>query len=323
MKDKKSLLMIIDILNEYTDSDHILTCNELIDKVKTKYKLELDRRTVYYDINLLIDFGYDISTYADNKKGYYLASREFDKSQIFLLCNAIHASNFIPKDASNELIDKLLKTQNKYVAEEFRDNVYVENSKKKENKDFFYNIEILSEAIRDHKTISFDYTEYNFKKELVKKNEKSYIVSPYYLISDGNLMFLVARFKGFKDLSHYRIDRIKNIEFADAVYEKLKEKQDAYKYAKNKTYMYSGEEIEVTLKCKNSVLNSLIDVFGKEIIIKENKDDYFIATVKTTDLGMYHLALHFVDSIEILEPKELRNKVKQSIINASIKYKQQ
>lgn len=34
MKDKKTLLMIIDILNEYTDSDHILTCNELINKVK-------------------------------------------------------------------------------------------------------------------------------------------------------------------------------------------------------------------------------------------------------------------------------------------------
>lgn len=67
MKDKRSLLMIIDILNEYTDLDHILTCNELIDKVKAKYKLELDRRTVYYDINLLIDFGYDISTYVDNK----------------------------------------------------------------------------------------------------------------------------------------------------------------------------------------------------------------------------------------------------------------
>lgn len=134
-------------------------------------------------------------------------------------------------------------------------------------------------------------------------------------------MFLVARFKGFKDFSHYRIDRIKNIEFADAEYEKLKEKQDAYKYAKNKTYMYSGEEIEVTLKCKNSALNSLIDVFGKEIRIKENKDDYFVATVKTTELGMYHLALHFVDNIEILDPKDLRNKVKNSLMNAYSKYK--
>lgn len=320
MKDKRTLLMIIDILNEYTDSDHFLTCNEIIDKVKAKYDLKLDRRTVYYDINLLIDFGYDISTYTDNKQGYYLASREFDKSQIFLLCNAIHASNFIPKDSSKELINNLLKTQNKYVVDEFKNNVFIENNKKKENKDFFYNIEIISEAIKDQKVISFDYTEYNFKKELIIKNKKPYIVSPYYLIFDGNIMFLVARFKGFKDFSHYRIDRIKNIKFVDDKYEKLKEKQDAYKYAKNKTYMYSGEEIEVTLKCKNIAINSLIDVFGKEILIKDNKSDYFIASVKTTELGMYHLALHFVDSIEILDPKELRNKVKKSLLEAIKKY---
>ena len=51
--------------------------------------------------------------------GYYLQEKQFDKAEILLLCNAIHASHFISKKQSNRLIKKLLKTQSKYEAKEF------------------------------------------------------------------------------------------------------------------------------------------------------------------------------------------------------------
>ena len=37
MKAKHSLLMIIDILSEYTDVEHILSCNELIRLIDGEY----------------------------------------------------------------------------------------------------------------------------------------------------------------------------------------------------------------------------------------------------------------------------------------------
>lgn len=321
MKNKQTLLMILDILNENTDSEHILACNEIIRKIDANYDIKVDRRTIYSDINLLIDYGYDISTYEDNGKGYYLASRPFDKSQILLLCNAVHSSNFIPKKLSDELINKLLNTQNKYVNKEYKENVYVENSKKKDNKELFLNIEIISEAIRDHKTISFNYTEYDFDKKLITRNKKPYIVSPYYMITDNNVMFLVGKFSSFKELTHFRLDRIKDIKISNIEYEELKNRKDAYEYAKNKTYMYAGDEIKVKLKCKKVALDSLIDIFGIDINIIKVEKDYFITTVKTTEQGMYHLALHFVNTIEVLEPLELRKKVKNALDDASKKYK--
>lgn len=321
MTDKKSLLMIIDILNEYTDSEHFLTCSELINKINGKYDTKLNRKIIYRDINQLLSLGYDISTYKDNGKGYCLLSRDFDESQILLLCNVVHASNFIPKSSSNELIDKLLKTQSKYVRDNYKNMVYFENSKKKENKEFFLNIETIAEAIKEHKTISFNYTEYNFNKEIVTKNSKPYTVSPYYMISDGSLMFLVAKFHKNIAFTHFRLDRIKNIKFSKQKYEELKGIKDPYEYARNKIYMYSGDETNIKIKCKNSALDSLIDIFGKNINIIERTKDYFITVIKTTELGMYHLALHYMDSIEVLSPIELRKIVGDSLKAACNRYK--
>ena len=182
MQDKKtSVLALLKILEEHSDENHVLTQPKLLELLETIYHVSLDRRTLYKNVEMLTDFGYDISTYSDNGKGYYLRERQFETSEISLLCNAIHSSNYIPNSSSKELINKLLSTQSKYYKNDFKSTVFVENANKKDNKDFFLNIEIISEAIKERKTISFNYTRYNLKKQLENRREELYVLSPYYL----------------------------------------------------------------------------------------------------------------------------------------------
>ena len=114
-------LAILEILKEHTDEDHLLYANDIISLVKKKYDLDLERRTLYTNIETLKDFGYEILNDPKSKKGYYLAEREFDKGEILLLCNAVHASHFISSKQSDDMISKLLKTQSKHLSKEHLD----------------------------------------------------------------------------------------------------------------------------------------------------------------------------------------------------------
>ena len=119
MENKKtSVFAILSILQEESDADHILSQPQLIQKLENQYGIKIDRRTLYTNIEMLQDFGYDISTFSDNGKGYYLCERQFEPSQVNVLCNAIHSSSFIPPKSSKDLIDKLLGTQSKYFKED-------------------------------------------------------------------------------------------------------------------------------------------------------------------------------------------------------------
>ena len=113
--DKKTALLAILKILEDTDENNPITREEIEDKLKHNYDINVDRRTIYDKIAILEDFGYEISKplRSDRQSGYYLLSRSFEPSEIKLLCNAVHSSKFIPFNYSKDLIKKLLYTQSK------------------------------------------------------------------------------------------------------------------------------------------------------------------------------------------------------------------
>ena len=322
MADKKtSVLALLKILEENSDENHILTQPDLIGLLDTIYHLELDRRTLYKNIEMLQDFGYDISTYSENGKGYYLRDRQFEPSQVNLLCNAIHSSTFIPSRASKELIDILLATQSKYFKNDYHSAIFMENKNKKENKQFFLNIDLLAEAIKNKKPITFHYMQYNLNKELVNKREELYIFSPYYMVYKDGKTFVIGKTHGHDNLSHYRVDKIKDIKNYDGRYIRHDRNEDPYEYTKSKIYMYQGDDIKVALRCDNSILDDIIDVFGKDIRLEKDGDKHFIAYVKSSKQGLIYLALQYINHMEVLDPKDVRDEVKKILKEAEKNYR--
>ena len=317
---KTSAIAVLRILEEFSDEQHILTQPQLLEFLSSIYNVSLDRRTLYRNIEMLQDFGYDISTYSENGKGYYLRDRTFEQSQIFLLCNAIHSSNFIPQNSSKELIDKLLDTQSRYFKNDFKDMVFVENKMKKENKEFFLNIEMLAEAIKNKKAISFSYTKYDLNKNLIDRRQEPYVFSPYYLVYNLDKTYLIGRSRNHEDFTHFRVDRMKKIKIVDEPYIKLSKREDPYEYAKNKIYMYHGDSDTIALKCDMSILDDVIDTFGKDITL-ETDGNGFKAYVKASKDGIVYFALQYARYMEVLEPKDVRDEIAKVLKEAIKKYK--
>ncbi len=92
---KQSNMLLLNILKEYSDENHILSTKDLQKLLEAKYGVILERRTIYSNLEILRQAGYKISDVRDNGKGYFLEERQFDKGEVLLLCNAIHASHFI------------------------------------------------------------------------------------------------------------------------------------------------------------------------------------------------------------------------------------
>ena len=108
-KYKANVICVYNILKEYSDSKNIMPMGKIIEKLKTLYDLDLDRRTVYSAIDTLNAFGYEISDYQDNGVGYYLVDRAFELSEIRLLMDAVYSSPVITENDTQEIIDKLQK----------------------------------------------------------------------------------------------------------------------------------------------------------------------------------------------------------------------
>lgn len=320
MEEKKtSILAVYKVLEEFSDENHPLTRTEITDLIEKQYNITIDRRTLYRNIEMLINFGYDISDYNENKIGYYLKDRLFQHSEVLLLCNAVHASHFIPDKASKDLVNKLLSCQSRYKRNDYFKNVYLPNNKKKDNKQFLLNIEQISRAINEKKVIKFNYTHYDINKKLVNTRDDAYYRSPYFLVVNGDRVYMVGKGKNHDSLSHFRVDRMKDIELVDEYYLRLPKNLDAYAYANNKIYMYSGDETGVTLRCDKKALDVIIDTFGKDVMLADEGETFTVYT-KCGKEDIVKFCLQYVESVELLEPLSLREEVRKVLLDASNRY---
>ena len=318
---KQSNLLVLDILRESSDENHILSVKDIQALLEARYGLVLERRAIYSNLEILAQQGYEISDFKDNGKGYYLVSRQFDKGEVLLLCNAIHASHFISQKQSKKLIDALLATQSKYDQKEFTDKVYMPNPQKTENKQLMFNVEIVSEAIRERKMLQFTYLKYGKDKKLVARRLEPYLVEPRYIVYADSKAYMIITSPHHDGFTHYRLDKVADAIVLNEKSKKLPKDMDAYEYARNKLFMYSGEMETVTLKCDEKIMDQMIDIFGTGMNIAFGDDGFFTINVKTSETGALYLAQQFMEYIEIIEPIELREKFKNNLKQAMKKYK--
>ena len=315
---KHSAFALLKILQEETDRDHILSAPQLIEKMHQVLGITIERRTLYSNIEILRQAGYEISDFRENGKGYYLVTRQFEKGEVLLLCNAIHASHFISQKQSSDLIEKLLKTLSLEERKEFRDSVYLPNRLKQNTSALFYNIEIISEAIRDRKMLSFTYMHYNSRKKLTPRRSEPYETEPRYIVYQDSRPYLITTSPRHTGFTHFRIDRIKDpVILAEPVRTLSRTNEtEAYRYAENKLFMFSGEMIPVTFRCRERIMDQMVDIFGSDIKTVPDEDGCFLARVKTTESGALFLAQQFLDAIEITEPVSLRTAFEERVRDA-------
>ena len=108
---KLALLRIWQILQKYSDFNHPLTQDEIVEILDRDYGISIERKAVSRNLSLLKEAGIEIES---RRAGNYLETREFEDSELKLLIDGVLCSQHINPRQSSDLIEKLCKLSNKY-----------------------------------------------------------------------------------------------------------------------------------------------------------------------------------------------------------------
>lgn len=288
---KLKLLYIIKILSEQTDEDHCMGTKQLIEEL-AKYDIKAERKSIYDDINQLVDFGYDIILVKSKVNGgYYMAGREFELAELKLLVEVVQSSKFITLKKSRELIAKIEKLASKSEAKQLQRQVYVANRIKTANESIYYIVDDIHRAIQNNEQISFQYLEWNLEKKLMPKRDgKLYRVSPWALTCKDENYYLIAHDNEEDKIKHFRVDKMGSIKVLSGEKREggaLFERFDIADYA-NKTFsMYGGEEESVTIQFENHLIGVVMDRFGQDASVRIRDDEHFSVRVTVAISGQF------------------------------------
>ena len=293
---------------EKTDEDHQMTVNDLIDELD-RFGISAERKSIYSDVELLKNFGADIVCDKTRTNNYYIASREFELPELKLLVDAVQSSKFITHKKSNELIKKIEKLTSLHEAKELHRHVIVNDRVKTMNESIYYNVDAIHHAIQHNRMVQFKYFDYTVDKRLkFRRNGEVYCVSPYALTWAEENYYLIAYHDRYKDISHFRVDRMSEINVSDEPRPIIEEFEDfnVVDYSKRVFSMCSGESEKVDIEFHNSLINVVIDRFGKDVSIHSKTDESFRVTVEvaTTD-AFFGWLLMFGEKAQIISPANL------------------
>lgn len=321
---KLKMLYLVKIFSEETDELHWITMPELIKKLEA-YGVNADRKTLYRDIDELRNFGLDILTCKEDRSFYYyLASRDFELAELKLLVDSVQSARFITDKKSSQLIKKLESLVSRYDASKLHRQVIITGRVKGGNETIYYNVDRLHDAINEDRQIRFKYYDWNLKKELQPRYDGMwYQRSPWALVWDDEMYYLVVYDSKHGNITHYRVDKMKEIEILD----EPREGKDEFKafnlahYTRSLFGMYAGEEIKVRLEADNDMIGVVIDRFGKDIIVVPADDNHFQTTVSVAVSSHFLGWIMSLDGkIRIIGPESVVDKMKEMIGKLSEQY---
>lgn len=350
---KLLILYILDILQKYTDEEHRLSQKEIQDILKKEYEMPVDRKAIKRNLLNLIEYGSSIEYREVSRKeifrkksvvsdedsldledkeipeddllwtDFYL-KQKFTNEELRLLIDSLLFSKHIPYSQAKKLITKLESLSNIYFKSRSQ-YIYPLPVDRTDNKQVFYNISILDEAIRKKQKVLFEYAEYHMDKKMhLKKREdgsvREYVVTPYQMAAQEGKYYLICNYNKYDDISNYRVDRIRNIQILEEKgkpFETLKwsghQPMNLNEYMREHVYMYSSENAFVKFRIVKTMISDVIDLFGKDVTFSEETDTYVSVSVHVNERAAEQFAKNYAPDVMILQPKRLRDKLRDDL----------
>ena len=314
---KSSVLYVLDILQEYTDSNHCLTYAGIAEKLKTLYDIEIERKTIARDIDILLFKGYDIIKRGNN--GVFLAGRKFEEGELLYLVDAIYSSRSIPTKYAKDLVEKLTDDYSIYDKKRYKYLEKLDDESKTDNKQLFYTIEVLNEAIEKGKKVEFQYSAYGINKKLELKHDgKVYKINPYYMVNNHGKYYLVCNYDKYDNLANYKIECISNIKITEEnirPLESLPEMQNfsIKQYMKEHIYMVTGKSVKAKIKIDSQKrINDIVGWFGDNMKLY-TLNNCIYADLDVNEEALVYWALQYGEHVEVIEPQSTRQKIRNML----------
>lgn len=306
------ILYLYNILLEKTDEHHHISMPEIIRQLEL-YGISAGRKAIYDDIDALKTYGLDIIQLKGNTSGYYVASREFELPELKLLADAVSSSRFLTKKKSDELLGKIEKLSSVYEAKQMKRQVFIANRVKSMNERIYLNVDVINRAIEEGKKISFRYFDYDISKKK-KFRDGLRVCSPFTLAWNDEQYYLIAYYEKYKSVSNFRVDRMEDVTILEEDAVKMPDNFSVAEYMNSSFSMFSGESQDVKLRFHNKLVNSVLDRFGKDIIMHQDGDEHFTVRVKVKpEPPFFGWLFQFGTNAEIIGPVEQKIKYKEQL----------
>ncbi|MBQ7624917.1 MAG: WYL domain-containing protein [Clostridia bacterium] len=314
---KLKLMYIARYLSEKTDDNNTVSVNEIISMLE-KYDVKAERKSIYDDIELLKLFGYDIERRKDkNKTGYYLASRDFELAELKILVDSIQVSKFLTEKKTNKLIRKIEELTSENEAKELQRDVFVHERVKTESENVFYTVDGLYRAINSDCAVKCKYWSYTATKtRRFRKNGEYYTLSPYALLWEDENYYLLAWDNDARKMKHFRVDKMTDVTLTKSRREGRDEysKLDITRYQNRVFGMYGGETRSVRINFDESIAGTVIDRFGRNVVISPEKDGSYSFTAEVgVSPTFFAWVSTFGGAVRITAPDDVKEQFKKHL----------
>lgn len=303
---KLKIFYILDYLQKNSHQDHPVRAAELLTMLEQQHNIVCERKTIYSDIAALQDYGVDIVSIPGKNGGYYIASRNFELPELKLLIDAVQSSRFLTEKKSRELIEKLCSQCSVYDARLMRRDVLVSGRVKSMNETIYYNVDAIQDAIAENRQITFRYFDYGLDGKRHYRN-RNYQASPYGLCQDHENCYLLAHSERH-GVTSYRVDRMNDIRLLDDPRTPCPELtgKALTEHANRLFQMYAGEQTAVKLRFHRSLINAVIDRFGREVMLIPDGEEHFVFTAEVAVSPMFlSWVIGFGQKAKILYPESV------------------
>lgn len=351
-EDSILLLDILAVLQKHTDEEHGVEQKDIINILERTYgykhlkrrrltvKRNLERLINYHKLRNLNDIEIEKTNYRREKDPItgevkeipvhsdFVYKHSFTHEELHLIIDSMLFSKQIPDFQKKKLIEKLEKLASKHFNSRLG-RVHTLSKNKTINKQLFHTIKELDQAIREKKKISFYYDQYVIDKKSKlalqqridsKGNARQYIINPYELVAANGRYYLICNNDKYDNLSHYRVDRISNIQISDDKQKTVTNIKgfsyglDLEKYMREHIYMFADDIVGVKMRFNKRILGEFVDWFGtEEILFSDQTEDEVTVSVQVNRTAMRKWALQYGIYVRVLSPNDLVADIKQDI----------
>jgi predicted DNA-binding transcriptional regulator YafY len=342
-------ICILEILRKYTDCDHTMEQKDIINKLKSDYGLEVERKSIKANLIGLIDMGYDIDYSETTRKKAngeteimmtdWHYNHEFNDAELRIMIDSILFSKNISTSQAQTLIDKISNLSNIYFSAKVKHVKNLPELVHTDNKQVLLNVEMIDDAISQGKKIAFIYNSYGKDKRLHPKKSDKYLVNPYQMAACNGRYYLICNLDKYDNISNYRIDKMTELEILD---ENVKPKNrvkgmeqgfNLPRHMAEQLFMFSDESRNIVMKLPENHIGNVVDWFGNKFDVistkfaeknygynPESEPGMVYVKVSCSPMAMSHWAMLYGETVEVVSPPELRESIRQAAEDMLNKY---
>ncbi|MEP0213044.1 MAG: WYL domain-containing protein [Cellulophaga sp.] len=311
---------------KWTLESLISSCSDALYEYEGR-EINVSKRTVQLDIQMMRSdkLGYNAPIVVYDKKFYKYEDENFSITNIPLNKNDINVlsetvemlKQFKDFSLFSELGGIIQRLEDKVYSEKTQQSSIIHLDKNEKLKGLEF-LDVLYQAILKKIVIKLTYQSF--------KAETPSVISfhPYILKEFNNRWFLVGRSSKYKQIVTFALDRIIDIDYNTSI-EYILENFNGDKYYKDVIGVTvtnkRAERIQFWVDKKNAPYVET-KPFHKSQRIIEKKDDGVIFNIFVKiNFELERIILGFGDSIEVIKPKNLRDRIHTKLQNANKLYK--